>query len=119
MDQDRNVRHEIQLNCRLRAADQRETWSGMTINVSREGAIIAIRDFGAGSSVPRPGDPVKVELLLPPHPVFGQRCLACEGIASRVKHADPEIILEVQFEQMMFKKVEPAADPVMVSSAVM
>ena len=117
MERRRSVRFEVRLTCRLRIAGESEVLSGMTLNVSCAGALITIADAD-GNSLPQSGDPVKVELLLPPHRAFGQRCIACDGVAVRVNPDAHAGVLAVQFEHVAFKQAEPESMPA-ASTAVM
>ena len=92
--------------------------NGMTLNVGCTGALVALTDVRIENIFLGPGDPIKVEILLPPNPVFGQRALDCKGKVVRLHEGSSTPVVAVQFEQVMFKKVERGPQ-VMASIAVM
>ncbi len=79
----------------------------MTLNVGCTGALVALTDVRTENIFLGPGDLIKVAILLPLNPVFGQRALDCEGRVVRLHAGSSTPVVAVQFEQVMFAKVEP------------
>jgi len=52
---------------------------------------------------------VSLEVLLPAHQQFGQRCLSCDAIAVRAKHEDGKSLIALQFERVEIRKVAGVA----------
>jgi len=101
------VRFEIQLTCRLKRGGAYDTVDATTLNLGRLGALVAA---GASSqadlqSIPQPGDTVDLEVLLPAHRQFGQRCLACEAIAVRATTEGERYLIALQFARVEIRKV--------------
>ena len=112
------MRYEIRLACRLRNGDGGVHTKGTTLNVGSTGALVAMRDGDPRNARFGPGDPIRIEILLPPNPMFGQRALACDGKVVRLYEESAIPVIAVQFEQVTFKKVEPGPE-VLASMAVM
>src|SRR5258708_5462089 len=117
MEQRRSVRYEVRLPCRIRIGNGHEEMHGMTLNVGCSGALVAVTDVSTLNGF-GPGDPIKVSILLPPNPMFGQRTLDCEGSIVRLHEESGTPVVGIQFEQAMFNKsgIEPQ---VAASAAVM
>jgi hypothetical protein len=78
--------------------------------------VHASRDTNA-DAIPGPGDEVSLEILLPAHQRFGQRCLACDGVAVRSTQNAGGYYVAVQFARVEIRKVavvKPAAASVAV-----
>src|SRR5258708_3286728 len=117
MEKRRSVRYEVRLPCRIRIGNQHEDMNGMTLNVGCTGALVAVTDVSTLNGF-GPGDPIKVSILLPPNPVFGQRTLDCEGSVVRLHKESGNPVVGIQFEQAMFKKGQTEPQ-VAASAAVM
>ena len=76
-----------------------------TLNLGRLGALVVSASNHYASSIPQPGDPVDLEVLLPPHRQFGQRCLACEAVAVRSTKDGERWLIALQFERVEIRKV--------------
>jgi hypothetical protein len=86
-----NPRVEIKLRCHVTSP---VFWLGCpmrTENINRGGLLIAWRDeddeYG---SMPRLGQILTVEVELPAHHCFGQKCMRCQGTVVRVNHPETE-----------------------------
>lgn len=101
LDRRRNVRHPVRVICQLRTAGQPELLHGQTCNVSRCGALIEVTNARKGASFLRLDSPVTVELLPPPHPLFGQRAFKCAGFVVRVESERFPPLIAVEFEQWL------------------
>lgn len=99
------MRFDIHLTCRLKRGGAHEMVDATTLNLGRLGALVAIGSFTYANSIPEPGDPVNLEVLLPAHHQFGQRCLACEAIAVRATNESNRYLVALQFERIEIRKV--------------
>jgi hypothetical protein len=61
-----------------------------TENISRNGLLLAWRGEHGALPVPSVGQIVTVEVELPAHHNFGQKCIHCQGIVTRVTGAAGE-----------------------------
>lgn len=104
------MRFEISLLCRLRPLDRSQSIEGITLNLSRSGALIRID----GGAVLQPGDQVLTEVPLPAHRLFKRRCLACKGVAVRTFEHNKGWLVAVQFDRLEFRSLTDgtAAAPV-------
>jgi PilZ domain len=107
MERRRGVRFEIQLSCRFKRRGAREMLDATTLNLGRLGALVAAGgpDYVDAKTIPEPGDPVQLELVLPAHSLFGQRCLACEAIAVRSTTEDGRRLVALQFHRIEIRRV--------------
>ena len=85
-----NPRIDIRLDCRVTSPASWMRGGMHTENISRRGLLIAWRGEGGGPRPPEVGQIVAVEIELPAHHEFGQKCMHCEGIVARVSEADGE-----------------------------
>ena len=92
----------MQLSCRLKRRGSCETLEATTLNLGRLGALVVTGNsehFDA-KLIPRPGDPVQLEVALPAHQNFARRCLSCEAIAVRCANGDGSCVVALQFERV-------------------
>jgi len=106
MERRRGVRFDIQLICRLKRGGAHEMVDATTLNLGRLGALVATPSSNYPNSIPQPGDSVNLEVLLPAHRQFGQRCLACEAVAVRATNEGGRCLIALQFERLEIRKVE-------------
>jgi hypothetical protein len=101
------VRFEIQLTCRLKRGGAYETVEATTRNLGRLGALVVTgpSNYMDLQSIPQPGDPVNLEVLLPAHRMFGQRCLACEAVTVRATTEGGQNLIALQFARVEIRKV--------------
>jgi len=79
---------------------------GTTLNLGRLGALVATaRDYDASDLVPQPGDTVQLEIALPVHRNFGQRCLACDAVAVRATNGGTGFLVALQFERVEIRSL--------------
>lgn len=76
-----------------------------TVNLGRLGALVATPCAGYEDALPQPGDTVKLEVLLPAHRQFGQRCLACEAMTVRSTCDGGRCLIALRFERVEIRKV--------------
>jgi hypothetical protein len=78
-----------------------------TLNLGRTGALIVTGGSGYLDSraIPQPGDPMRLEVALPAHTGFGQRCLACEAVAVRATTQEGRYLVALQFERIEIKRL--------------
>jgi len=109
MDRRADPRIEVRLRCRaaLRGSNPR-VFIGETENISRSGALLTWEGDTAKNGLPDPGDLVTVDIELPAHRSFGQRCMHCEAVVTRVMAENghpPRIALQIS--QMSFRHSAP------------
>src|SRR5437660_7249571 len=83
-------RLEINLRCHVMSP---AIWAkaGMyTENISRSGILIAWRGTETELPVPTVGQILTVEIELPANHGFGQKCIHCQGLVTRVLGNDPD-----------------------------
>jgi hypothetical protein len=74
-----------------------------TENISRTGMLLAwAADYGA-VALPDPGQMVTVEVELPAHHGFGQKCIHCQGTVARVDGGDSAPRVAVDLNYMKFR----------------
>jgi hypothetical protein len=82
-------RVDIRLRCHVTSPP---LWPGDAIyteNISRTGLMISWAQTGLGSSLPRIGQIITVEIELPAHHGFGRKCIHVQG--SVVRLLDPDL----------------------------
>ena len=102
MERRRGVRFEMQLSCRLKRRGSYETLDATTLNLGRLGALVVTgnsKHFDA-KLIPRLGDSIQLEVALPAHHNFGQRCLSCDAIAVRCANREGSCVVALQFERV-------------------
>ena len=107
MERRRGVRFEIQLTCRLKRGGACETVDATTLNLGRLVALVATgtSNYMDLDSIPQPGDPVNLEVLLPAHLQFGQRCLACDAVTVRASTEGGQCLIALQFQRVEIRRV--------------
>ena len=84
-----NPRVEIKLRCHVTAPSPWAQSAAHTENISRNGLLIAWRNAEMPAvGNPRVGQLLTVQIELPAHHGFGQKCIHCQGTVVRV--ATPE-----------------------------
>ena len=111
MERRRDSRFEIQLKCRVQPIGGHQVIDGMTINLSRSGALIRVVRDGHPTPLLQPGDALWAEVPLPAHRMFKQRCLACKAIAVRMTEEKDGLVVALRFEHVQFGTVKAAAAP--------
>jgi hypothetical protein len=77
-----------------------------TLNLGRTGALIVTGSgYTDSKAIPQSGDPIQLEVALPAHRSFGQRCLACEALAVRAATEDGRCLVALQFERIEIKNL--------------
>jgi hypothetical protein len=93
-------RLEISLKCHV-MSPALWTKAGMyTENISRSGILIAWRGTEAALPVPTIGQIITVEIELPANHGFGQKCIHCQGLVTRVSANGldfPRVALRVNY----------------------
>ena len=96
-----NPRIDIKLRCYVTSPAPWIRSAMHTENISRTGILVAWGGEDA-AAVPMPmvGQVVTVEIELPAHHGFGQKCIHCQGTVTRTLSADggcPRVALEVNY----------------------
>ncbi|HWR50885.1 MAG TPA: PilZ domain-containing protein [Bryobacteraceae bacterium] len=106
MDRRADPRVEVRLRCHAAAAgiNKSTVFVGLTENISRSGALLSWSGEAARGTLPHPGDLLTVDIELPAHRSFGQRCMHCEAVVIRVmaENGHPPRV-GVQINQMSFR----------------
>jgi hypothetical protein len=78
-----------------------------TLNLGRMGALVVTGSSGYldSKAIPQPGDPIRLEVALPAHSGFGQRCLACEAVAVRATTHEGRCLVALQFERIEIRRL--------------
>ncbi len=83
-----NPRIEIKLRCHITSPALWPRDAMYTENISRTGVLIAWCAEDPQAVAPRPGQIMTVEIELPAHHGFGQKCIHCQGTIMRVAAAE-------------------------------
>ncbi len=111
MERRRDLRFEIHLRCRVQPAGG-QFIDGMTINLSRSGALIRVVRDGHPLPVLQPGDVLWAEVQLPAHRSFKQRCLSSKAVAVRTSEEKEGWLVALQFERVHFATAKPEPAPI-------
>jgi hypothetical protein len=93
-------RIEIKLRCHVTSPALWTRGAMFTENISRSGLLVAWRGEGAPIPLPSIGQILTVEVELPANHGFGQKCIHCQGVVSRITDGDhdyPRIALSVNY----------------------
>ena len=82
-------RIEIKLRCHITSPALCAQSAAFTENISRSGVLIGWRGEDPTSAVPALGQTVTVEIELPAHHGFGQKCINCQGAVIRLTRPEP------------------------------
>ena len=111
MERRRDLRFEIQRKCRVQVIGGQQVIEGVTLNLSRSGALIRVVQDGRPALVPRPGDALWAEVPLPVHQQFKQRCLSLRAVAVRTSEEKEGWVVALRFERVQFATAQPARAP--------
>jgi PilZ domain len=111
MERRRDPRFDIRLKCRVQPVGGQHFIEGLTLNLSRSGALIRMVPNGHPALVPRPGDALWAEVPLPAHRQFKQRCLASKAVAVRISEDKEGWVVALRFERVQFATAKPARSP--------
>jgi hypothetical protein len=111
MERRRDLRFEIQLRCRVQPIGGQHFIEGLTLNLSRSGALIRVKPDGHPAVLPQPGDALWAEVPLPAHRQFKQRCLACKAVAVRSSEEKDGWVVALRFERVQFGVAQRAQMP--------
>ncbi len=100
----RSTRHfSLRLSCRVcPVSTEQAELAGTVVNISRTEILVAL-DSEQIPYVLRPDDVVRVEVDLPRHPLFPQKCLECIVRVVRIVVAKAQIKVASQIWQMRVK----------------
>lgn len=83
-------RVEIQLRCHVTSPAVWGRSAIYTENISRSGMLVAWRGDGGSLPIPAMGQIMTIEVELPVHHGFGQKCLHCQGTVTRASDTGEE-----------------------------
>ncbi len=113
MERRRRDRLVMSVFCRITplASRRRSAWKQIE-NISSAGMLVVWSHGQAAASPPRMGEQYRVELQLPPHPVFGQRALQFQTKVVRAFHqAGGKLMVGLQSTHSRFRAVAPGSWP--------
>ena len=93
-------RIDIKLRCHITSPALWAHCAMHTENISRSGILIAWHNEESSLPLPSVGHIVTLEIELPAHHGFGQKCIHCQGTVSRVWRPDndcPRVALQVNY----------------------
>ena len=82
-------RIDIKLRCHVTSPALWVRSALYTENISRSGLLVAWRGEGSALPLPSSGQIITIEIELPVHHGFGQKCIHCQGTVIRIMQ-DPE-----------------------------
>jgi hypothetical protein len=82
-------RIDIKLRCHVTSPALWIRSALYTENISRSGLLVAWRGEGSALPLPSTGQIITIEIELPVHHGFGQKCIHCQGTVIRILQ-DPE-----------------------------
>ena len=70
-----------------------------TENISRSGLLVAWRGEGSALPLPAAGQIITIDIELPVHHGFGQKCIHCQGTVIRILQdaENPRVALRVNY----------------------
>ena len=93
-----NPRMEIKLRCHVSSPAIWMHTDMYTENISRSGLLIAWRGAEADLPLPTVGQIVTIDVELPADHAFGQKCIHCQGVITRVSQAEwPLVAMRVNY----------------------
>ena len=92
-------RIEIQLRCHVTSPALWIRSALYTENISRSGLLVAWRGEGSALPLPSTGQIITIEIELPVHHGFGQKCIHCQGTVIRILQdaENPRVALRVNY----------------------
>lgn len=114
MEQRRNARLDINLQCRItspRAGTR--ALAAVTENMSRGDILILLEGDQANGATPCMGDPLIVEIDLPANHAFGRKCMQCQTTVVRIEKSESgSARLALRIHKMRFQSCLefPASD---------
>jgi hypothetical protein len=108
MDRRADPRVEVRLRCHLDIPSSKlSLFVGMTVNMSRNGILLAWDTNGLVSGPPKPGDLLSVDIELPANHSFGRRCIHCQTVVARVTPGEHGVVMvALQVNQMQFRSYD-------------
>jgi hypothetical protein len=92
-------RIDIQLRCHVTSPALWIRSALFTENISRSGLLVAWRGEGSALPLPSTGQIITIEIELPVHHGFGQKCIHCQGTVIRILQdsENPRVALRVNY----------------------
>jgi hypothetical protein len=96
------MRYEVRLPCRVYSpARVFGNVTGVTLNMSRSGLLLALAEAESPRHLPRVGQAARIVLELP-HAASGQRCIECLGRVVRIGKEADSLQLAFKFRRYQF-----------------
>lgn len=71
--------------------------------MSRSGVLVVWNANGMLASLPRPGEPLTLDIELPANHNFGRRCMHCNAVVARVASQNGDMRVALQIKQLQFR----------------
>jgi hypothetical protein len=111
LEQRSHERVNLALECRVTSGNKRSGGTMKVVeNISRTGILIRWVSSDGSHDIPRSGDTLHIEIVLPVNHNFGRKCWFCGGTVVRVSKAeDNSPLIAVRVNTTKFRKYTPAA----------
>lgn len=96
-------RIEIKLRCHVTSPALWIRSALYTENISRSGLLVAWRGEGSALPLPSTGQIVTIEIELPVHHGFGQKCIHCQGTVIRILQDTENPLVALRVNYMDFR----------------
>jgi PilZ domain len=93
-------RVEIQLPCHVTSPGIWTNCAMSTENISRSGVLIAWHGRDSAHPLPSVGQLLTIDIELPEHHAFGQKCIHCQGTVLRIWQPEdqyPQVALRINY----------------------
>ena len=105
----RGTRFEVQLPCQVYSpAKAFEDLSGVTLNMSRCGLLLALEETGSPTRLPQVGQAARILLELPPA-ASDRRCVECLGRVVRIGQGADSLRVAFEYRRFQFIKCGSAS----------
>jgi hypothetical protein len=111
MNRRSNERIEMRLPCQLTfPAEWRVVVPGVTANMHRDGVLVSCDPRNLRGEMPKVGSKGKVQVELPPNPLFSRKCIICDTTLVRVNNiGESETQFAMRIAAVAFKDFAPDA----------
>lgn len=71
--------------------------------MSRSGVLVVWNAGDGLASLPKPGEPLTLDIELPANHNFGRRCMHCNAVVARVAAHNGDLRVALQINQLQFR----------------
>jgi len=106
MDRRSDHRFQVVTPCNIKRSRSKGTsMYKSTQDISRKGILIRWNPEDTATVVPKVGETIDIEVALPAHDVFGQKCLQMKATIVRVtKEEDDTLLVAGRLDKRKFRK---------------